>query len=77
MHLCTHERARTHTHTPHTPQLKETHEFFKDHILGEAKSYYQCNDTPGVLPHVWLDAKQVWFSLSLRTIVLQFQKISV
>jgi hypothetical protein len=43
------------------------HEFFKDHVLEEAKSYYQYDDTPGVLPHVWLDAKQVWFSLSVHS----------
>jgi len=40
-------------------QLKEFHEFFKDHVLDEPKSYYQYDDTPGVLPHVWFDVKQV------------------
>ena len=41
-------------------QLKDLHEFYKDHVLDEPKSYYQYDDTPGVLPHVWLDTKQVW-----------------
>jgi DNA ligase-1 len=40
-------------------QLKEFHEFYKDHVIDEPKSYYQYDETPGVLPHVWLDAKQV------------------
>ena len=43
----------------HGTQLKDFHEFFKDHVLDEPKSYYQYDDSPGVLPHVWLDAKQV------------------
>ena len=40
-------------------QLKDLHDFFKEHVMDGPKSYYQYDDTPGVLPHVWLDAKQV------------------
>ncbi|EKX46417.1 hypothetical protein GUITHDRAFT_157730 [Guillardia theta CCMP2712] len=41
-------------------QLKEFYDAFEPIIISEPKSYYQYDDSPGLLPNVWFEPKIVW-----------------